>query len=277
MLRYNDVVESGDFILSKIDIGPLMGIIIGTGLERIIDSVEIKARINYEDIPGFVSTTVQKHAGVLVFGTLGGIDVVVMNGRFHYYEGYTMQEIVFPVYVMKELGVSYLLVSNAAGGINPEFREGTIVIVKDHINLMGDNPLIGPNDQRLGLRYPDMFNTYDPGLIRIAEESAEKLNIVAKKGVYAALSGPCLETPAEYRFLRTIGADVVGMSTVPEIIAGVHCGLKNCCLSVVTDECWPEVLKEADIEEIIKTATAASVPLCNITEEIARRLGEERV
>jgi purine-nucleoside phosphorylase len=198
-----------------------------------------------------------------------------MNGRFHYYEGYSMEEVVFPVYVMKEIGVSNLIVSNACGGINPDMKRGSIVIITDHINLMGNNPLIGPNDDRIGPRYPDMFHAYHPDLVKKAEEAAAECGIPVRKGVYAALTGPNLETPAEYRWLRTIGADVVGMSTVPEIISGVHCGLNNCCLSVVTDECWPEALKEVDIDEIIKTAEAASGPLCTLTEAIAGKITED--
>ena len=272
---YELLIEARDYIRSQTDIDFLLGIIIGTGLEGILDSVEVDKEIPYTDIPGFVEPTLAQHKGTLVCGTLSGIGVAVMNGRFHFYEGYSMQEIVFPVYAMKEAGISSLLVSNACGGINRELTAGSIVAVTDHINLMGNNPLIGPNDDRIGPRYPDMFHAYDPALISIAEQSAEELGIPLKKGVYAAVTGPNLETPAEYRWLKTIGADIVGMSTVPEIIAGVHCGLRNACLSVVTDECWPEALKEVDIAEIIKTAEKASGPLCKLTEAIAGNIAKE--
>ncbi len=269
------VRESAEYIKGRISGSPVLGIIIGTGLEGILKSVEIDTQLRYSGIPGFVNTTVARHEGVLVFGRLGGVDTVIMNGRFHCYEGYTMQEVVFPVYVMKELGVTHMLVSNACGGISPELAAGSLVIITDHINLMGDNPLIGRNDDRLGPRYPDMYNTYDSEFISLIERAAGKADIPVGKGVYAAVSGPNLETPAEYRWLRTIGADVVGMSTVPEIIAGVHCGLKNGCLSVVTDECWPEALKPVNIAEIIRTASEAAKPLCRLVETIAETLGEE--
>jgi purine-nucleoside phosphorylase len=268
------VDEARDYIAAQTDLKPRLGIIIGTGLEGILDSVEVQAEIPYTDIPGFVNVTVAAHAGNLVFGRLNGIDAVIMNGRFHLYEGYSAGEVVFPVYVMKAIGIEYMLVSNACGGINPDLPAGSIVIVDDHINLIGANPLIGPNDERLGPRYPDMFNAYDSGLKDLAAAAAEELGLAVKQGVYAAVSGPNLETPAEYRWLRTIGADVVGMSTVPEIIAGVHCGLKNVCLSVVTDECWPEALKPVDIAEIIRFAGEASGPLCGLTAAFAGKLAQ---
>ena len=272
-INYELLIEAKQYIRSQTDIEFRLGIIIGTGLEGILDSVSVDKEIPYSDIPGFVEPTLAQHKGTLVCGTLSGVGVAVMNGRCHFYEGYSMQEVAFPVYAMKEAGISILLVSNACGGINPDLTAGSIAAVTDHINLMGNNPLIGPNDDRIGPRYPDMFHAYDPDLIRIAEKSAEEIGISLKKGVYAAVTGPNLETPAEYRWLRTIGADMVGMSTVPEIIAGAHCGLRNVCLSVVTDECWPEALKEVDIAEIIKTAEGASGPLCRLTEAIAGNIG----
>lgn len=275
IIDYELLTEAKEYIRSETDLEFRLGIIIGTGLEGILESVETDTEVPYADIPGFVEPTLAGHKGTLVCGTLGGTGVIVMNGRFHYYEGYSMQEIVFPVYMMKETGISDLLVSNACGGINPELTAGSIVTITDHINLMGNNPLIGPNDDRIGPRYPDMFRAYDPDLIHAAEEAAEELDIPLKKGVYAAVSGPNLETPAEYRWLKTIGADVVGMSTVPEITAGVHCGLRNLCLSVVTDECWPEALKEVNIEEIIETAARASGPLCSLTEAVAGKTAGE--
>lgn len=252
---------------------PRLGIIIGTGLEGILAAVTVQAEIPYAEIPGFVRTTVSAHAGMLVLGTLGGTPVAVMNGRCHLYEGYTVDEVVFPVYVLRALGATHLLVSNACGGINPALRAGSIVVVDDHINLMPVNPLTGPNDDRIGPRYPDMYHAYDPAFLDTVLAAAAQLGIPVGRGVYAAVTGPNLETPAEYRWLRTIGADVVGMSTVPEIIAGVHCGFRNCGLSVVTDECWPEALKPVKIAEIIRNAERASGPLCRLVEAIAKGLG----
>jgi len=267
------MIEARACIAAHLQTPPRLAIIIGTGLEGILKAVRTAAAIPYTAIPGFVRPTVSAHAGTLVLGTLGGTPVVVMNGRCHLYEGYTVDEVTFPVYVMRVLGATHLLVSNACGGINSALRAGSIVVVEDHINLMGVNPLMGPNDDRMGPRYPDMFRAYDPAFRDLALAAAAQLGIPVGRGVYAGVTGPNLETPAEYRWLKSCGADVVGMSTVPEIIAGVHCGFKNCGLSVVTDECWPEALKPVNIAEIIHNAERASGPLCRLVEAIAQRIG----
>ena len=213
-----------DVIKGKISIEPTIGIVLGTGLGGLVKEIEADVVIPYGEIPGFPKSTVESHAGQLIAGTLAGKNVVAMQGRFHFYEGYSMQQITFPIRVMKFLGCDTLLVSNAAGGLNPDFEAGGIMIMKDHINLLGGNPLIGVNDPRLGPRFPDMSEPYSRELIKIAEDAALDEKIKVNKGVYAALSGPCLETAAEYRFLRLIGADVVGMSSVPEDIVAVHIG-----------------------------------------------------
>ena len=220
------VNEASSEIAKRTDLVPEVGIILGTGLGGLTDRIEITCEIAYPEIPHFVSSTVETHQGRLLLGTLNGRNVVAMQGRFHYYEGYSMQQITFPVRVIKALGAETMIVSNAGGGMNPQFEKGDLILIEDHINLLGDNPLIGPNDDRLGIRFPDMCEPYSRVLIRLAEQVALEEKIPVKKGVYVAVPGPNLETRAEYRFLRGIGADVVGMSTVPEVIAAVHSGLR---------------------------------------------------
>jgi len=253
---------------------PKVGIILGTGLGSLAGNIEQEASLEYEEIPHFPKSTATSHRGRLVMGKLEGIPVMAMEGRFHPYEGYSLQQITLPVRVMKALGCQLLVVSNACGGMNPNYRSGDLMLIEDHINLLGDNPLIGVNDDRLGPRFPDMIEPYDQRLIDSALEIARLENIVAHKGVFVAVTGPCLETRAEYRFLRQIGADVVGMSTVPEVIVAVHCGLKVVGFSIVTDMCLPDALKPAVVEEIIATAHAAEPRLRTlVTKLLAREKG----
>jgi len=243
---------------------PRVGIILGTGLGSVAEQIHAEARIDYQDVPHFPQSTSIGHTGQLVCGVLAGVPVVAMEGRFHAYEGYTHRQITFPVRVMKALGADLLIVSNACGGMNPQFAQGDIMIIEDHVNLMNGNPLIGVNDDSLGPRFPDMSAPYDPVLIDRALQIARQENFVAHKGVYVAVTGPNLETRAEYRFLRTIGADVVGMSTVPEVIVAAHAGMRVLGLSIVTDMCLPDALKPADIHEILATAAEAEPKLRKI-------------
>ncbi len=269
---YDMVNEASTEIAKHTDLVPEVGIILGTGLGGLTARIEIKCEIAYPEIPHFVSSTVETHQGRLLLGTLSGRKVVAMQGRFHYYEGYSMQQITFPVRVMKALGAGTLIVSNACGGMNPRFDKGDLMLIEDHINLLGVNPLIGPNDDRLGVRFPDMYESYSHELIKLAEQVALEEKIPVKKGVYVAVPGPNLETPAEYRFLRGIGADVVGMSTVPEVIVAVHSGLKVLGISIVTDLCFPECLEPANIEEIIRVAGEAEPKLTDLISKVMGRL-----
>ena len=249
-----------------------VGIILGTGLGGLVKEIKIDFEIDYSKIPHFPLSTVESHKGKLIFGTINSKKVVAMQGRFHYYEGYTMQQITFPVRVMKYLGVKTLLVSNACGGMNPLFQRGDVMLMVDHINLLGDNPLIGKNEDELGPRFPDMSEPYNHDLIKLAEEVALENKIRVQKGVYVAVPGPNLETKAEYRFLRAIGADVVGMSTIPENIVANHMGMKVLGISIVTDECFPDSLKPAKVEEIISTAMEAEPRMTLIMKEVIKRL-----
>ena len=249
-----------------------VGIILGTGLGGLVKEINIEHEIDYANLPHFPLSTVESHKGKLIFGSIGNKKVVAMQGRFHYYEGYTMQQIVYPVRVMKFLGVETLLVSNACGGMNPQYRRGDVMIMVDHINLLGDNPLIGKNYEELGPRFPDMSEAYSNELISLAEEVALDNKIKIQKGVYVAVPGPNLETRAEYRFLRNIGADVVGMSTIPENIAANHMGMKVLGFSIITDECFPESLKPVNVEEIIAAAMAAEPKMTLIMKEVIKRL-----
>lgn len=249
-----------------------VGIILGTGLGGLVKDIEVEHEIDYAKLPHFPLSTVESHKGKLIFGTIDNKKVVAMQGRFHYYEGYTMQQIVYPVRVMKFLGVETLLVSNACGGMNPQYRRGDVMIMTDHINLLSDNPLIGKNYEELGPRFPDMSEAYNNELISLAEEVALDNKIKVQKGVYVAVPGPNLETKAEYRFLRNIGADVVGMSTIPENIAANHMGMKVLGISIITDECFPESLKPVNVEEIIATAMAAEPKMTMIMKEVIKRL-----
>ncbi|RMI04976.1 MAG: purine-nucleoside phosphorylase [Calditrichaeota bacterium] len=252
---------------------PEVGIVLGTGLGDLVKEIDQEVALSYEDIPHFPVSTVEFHEGRLIFGTISGRPVVAMQGRFHYYEGYTMQQIVFPIRVMKFLGVKTLLISNACGGMNPLFRKGDLMIMEDHINLLGDNPLIGINDDELGPRFPDMSEPYSRRLIALAEEIVLEEGIRrVQKGVYVAVAGPNLETRAEYRFLRAIGADVVGMSTVPETIAARHMGMEVFGVSVITDECFPDALQPVDINDIIETANNAQPRLTLLMKRLIEKL-----
>lgn len=251
---------------------PDVAVILGTGLGGLAREMRQAASISYGGIPGFPLSTVESHEGRLLFGTLGDRPIVAMQGRFHRYEGYTPQQIAFPVRVMRALGAETLLVSNACGGMQPFWRAGDLVLIADHINLLGDNPLIGPNDEALGPRFPDMSECYSGELRALAREAARDLKITLREGVYVAVTGPNLETRAEYRFLRGIGADVVGMSTVPEVIVAIHGGMRVLGLSIVTDMCLPDALEPADIPTIIATARRAEPELTRLVTEILRRL-----
>lgn len=264
MQLWDQIQEAATFVRSRWPQRPHAGIILGTGLGKLAQRIESQVVIPYEEIPHFARTTAISHAGQLVCGMVAGVPVVAMEGRFHIYEGYTYQQVTFPVRVMRALGADLLIVSNAAGGLNPHFSRGDIVVIEDHINLMNGNPLIGPNDDRLGPRFPDMSQPYDRRLIDRALEIARKENIIAHKGVYIAVTGPNLETRAEYRFMRLIGADVVGMSTVPEVIVAVHGGMRVLGLSVVTDMCLPDALQPINLEEILATAAEAEPKLVKI-------------
>ncbi|MBA4310471.1 MAG: purine-nucleoside phosphorylase [Chlorobiaceae bacterium] len=249
-----------------------VGIILGTGLGGLVKEIDVKHTIEYSSLPHFPLSTVESHKGKLILGELGGKKVIAMQGRFHYYEGYTMQQITYPVRVMKKLGVETLLVSNACGGMNPIYRKGDIMVMIDHINLIGDNPLIGKNEESFGPRFPDMSEPYTNSLIALAEECAIENKIKIQNGVYVAVAGPNLETKAEYRFLRTIGADVVGMSTVPEVIVANHMSMKVLGISIITDECFPDSLKSVKLEDVLEVAKNAEPKMTLIMKEVIKRL-----
>lgn len=265
---FDQIQEALKAIRKTIQSKPKVGIILGTGLGALAHEITDQIVIPYGKIPHFPLSTVESHAGELVFGKLGNTAVMAMKGRFHRYEGYTIQQVTFPVRVMKALGIEYLLVSNACGGINRTYNPGDLMIIEDHVNLMGDNPLIGKNDDRLGPRWPDMCETYSKELIALTEKIAWEKRIPVQKGVYVAVTGPNLETRAEYRWLSTF-ADVVGMSTVPEVIVGVHAGLKVLGISVITDKCVADTLEPADIKKIIQHAQAAEPKLTILMKEVA--------
>jgi purine-nucleoside phosphorylase len=249
---------------------PHAGIILGTGLGGLVDRIRIEATLEYNDIPHFLRSTATGHAGRLICGELEGLPIVAMQGRFHMYEGYPLSAITLPVRVFKGLGAELLIVSNAAGGMNPFYACGDLMVIDDHINLMGDNPLIGINDDRLGPRFPDMSEPYDRRLGQVALETARRENFACHRGVLVAVAGPNLETRAEYRFLRAIGADAVGMSTVPEVITAVHAGLRTVGFSIVTDMCLADALQPANVEEIIRVANTAEPKLTALVTGILR-------
>lgn len=268
---YERIQESSTAVRGHIRGQPRFGLILGTGLGDLAGQIEDAITVPYDEIPHFARSTAESHAGNLVFGRLAGVDVVAMQGRVHYYEGYSMQQVTFPVRVMKALGVDSLIVTNAAGGMNPQLRAGDLVAIVDHVNLMGSSPLMGPNDERLGERFPDMSEPYDRQYLEQVERVALELGIALRRGVFVAVSGPNLETAAEYRFLRAIGADVVGMSLVPETIVAVHSSMRVLALTVVTDECFPDRLEKADVAKIIRTANEAAPSLSRIVVEFLRR------
>ena len=269
---HRQIDEAVSFLRTKTPSQPSIGIILGTGLGGLAKEIKQEVVVEYGTIPHFPLSTVESHHGKLIFGTLANKPVVAMQGRFHYYEGYTMQQVTFPVRVMKFLGVNTVLISNAAGGLNPQFTRGTIMIITDHINLLGDNPLIGPNDDSLGPRFPDMSEPYFKTFVALAERVALDMRIRTERGVFVAVPGPNLETRAEYRFLRFIGADAVGMSTVPENIVANHMGLKVLGFSIITDECFPDSLQPAHVEDIIAVAAQTEPKLTSIMKGVVEKL-----
>lgn len=272
-MLHDQIQEAVEYLLTQTEFKPRYGIILGTGLSKLTEEVDIDIAIPYRFIPHFPVSTVESHKGQLIFGKLKGIPVVAMAGRFHYYEGYNMQQITFPVRVMKALGIRHLFISNAAGGTNPAYQAGDIVLVRDHINLQPDNPLRGTNDKRLGPRFPDMLGTYNRALNATALAIAKANDIRAHEGVYVALPGPNLETPAEYNFLHVIGGDLVGMSTVPEVLVARHSGLPLTVMSVVTNRCFPiSEIKETSVEDVIAVAQATEPRMRLILEGLLEEL-----
>jgi purine-nucleoside phosphorylase len=266
------IAEAVRAVQARMALAPEAAIILGTGLGGLVDEMRVATRIPYEEIPGFPPSTVESHAGRLLLGTLAGRPVVAMQGRFHRYEGYSHQQIAFPVRVLHALGARLLVVSNACGGMNPLWNPGELMLIADHINLLGDNPLVGPNDDRLGPRFPDMSEPYDLELRALARAVALEQGIPLREGVYVAVPGPNLETRAEYRMLRALGADVVGMSTVPEVIAAVHAGMRVLGVSIITDQCLPDALEPATVERIIAVARTAEPKLSALIRGVFERL-----
>ncbi|HPP67116.1 MAG TPA: purine-nucleoside phosphorylase [bacterium] len=268
MNELKKIMETAEFLKTKIHQLPEIGIILGTGLGKFAERIKVECVIPYNSIPHFPISTVEGHAGNLIAGRINNKQIIAFQGRFHLYEGYSAKEIALPIRVLKFLGAKILLESNASGGMNPLFKTGNLVIITDHINLTGHNPLIGENFDEIGVRFPDMSNPYDPGIIELAEKIAVEKKIPFKKGVLVGLTGPNLETKAEYRFLKGIGADMVCMSTVVEVIAAVHAGLKVFGISVITDMCLPDALKVATFEEILATASSAEPLLTKLMEKL---------
>jgi purine-nucleoside phosphorylase len=269
---FERIEEAAAAVRERFDRRPDVAIILGTGLGRLGAEIETAAAIEYTDIPYFPLSTVESHAGRLLCGTLAGKTVIAMQGRFHRYEGYSLQQVTFPVRVLRALGARTLVVSNACGGMHPLWRAGDLMVIADHINLLGDNPLTGPNDDRLGPRFPDMSNAYDAELRTVARRVALERGIELREGVYVAVTGPNLETRAEYRFLRAIGADVVGMSTVPEVIVAVHAGMRVLGISIITDMCLPDSLEPATVEKIIGVANEAEPRLTQLVTGVLEQL-----
>lgn len=266
------IKETCDYIQSRTSVKPTIGIILGTGLGGLVKEISIHNEINYGDIPNFPVSTVQSHSGKLIFGELGGKQVVAMQGRFHYYEGYDLKEVTFPVRVMKFLGIERLFVSNASGGVNPDFEVGEIMIINDHIDLFPDHPLRGKNFDELGPRFPDMSEPYDKKMIALAKTIAQENNIRVAEGVYAGLTGPTLETPAEYKYVRIIGADTVGMSTVPEVIVARHMEILCFAISIITDLGVPGKIQEVSVEDVIAVANEQEPKMTAIMRELIARV-----
>jgi purine-nucleoside phosphorylase len=269
---FDRIQESVASLREQTDATPEVGLILGTGLGQLADAIDIDLSIDYEEIPHFPMSTVEFHHGRFIFGKLGGKTVVAMQGRFHLYEGYTAVQVTFPVRVMKELGIKTLMISNAAGGMSPFHQPGELMLIEDHINLQPDNPLVGPNDDRLGPRFPDMSRPYTGRLKEIAIRLALEEAIQLHRGVFISVVGPNLETRAEYRFLRGIGADAVGMSTVPEVIVAVHAGLEVLAISVITDSCLPDALEPVEIERILEAAASAEPHLTRLMTRIIEEI-----
>ena len=269
---YDKVQEAGRYIREKSTCVPEIGIILGTGLGNLTQIVNTDTIIDYKNIPYFASSTVKSHKGNLVMGELSDKSVAIMDGRFHYYEGYSLEEITFPIRVLKEIGVNVLIITNASGGMNVQYEKGDIAIITDHINLTGLNPLVGICDERLGLRFPDMSCPYDEKLIDLAEQSARDEGIETKRGTYFWVTGPSLETKAEYKLMHSLGADMVGMSTIPEVIVGVQSDLRILGISCITDVCIPESLKPVNIEEIIKTAEMTGPKIDRLIKKLIEKV-----
>ncbi len=275
-MLYDQIKEAEQFIRQRTSVIPRFGIVLGSGLGRLVDDIDADEVIDYKAIPHFPVSTVEGHAGQLILGTLSGVPVVAMAGRFHYYEGYSLKEATLPIRVMKALGATHLLLSNAAGTVNPDHELGDIVFIKDHINLLPDNPLRGPNDKRLGVRFPDMLHTYDQGMLDYAVLVATENNIKAHVGIYAALSGPNYETPAEYNFLHIIGSDLAGMSTVPEVLVGRHAGMKIFAASMVTDKGFPkEAIREISHDDVLKVSAATEPYMRLVIRKLVERFAED--
>jgi len=272
-MKFNEKVqETKDYLLSQIDQCPSIGLVLGSGLGILADEIENPVYIPYNKIPHFPASTVTGHAGRMVIGDLKGKRVIAMQGRFHYYEGHSLEAVTYPIRIMKAIGVQQIIVTNAAGGINPTFKPGDLMIIQDHINLTSQNPLIGQNEEEFGERFPDMSEAYSKKLIALTKEVASKNKIDMVEGVYAGMLGPSYETPAEINFLSIIGASAVGMSTVPEVIVANHAGLPCCAISVLTDDCDPDNLKPVRIEEIVETADKAAHKLTALYVELIKRL-----
>ncbi len=269
---YKKVEQAAEYLNKQTSIKPDIGIILGTGLGSTAEAIEIDAEVDYKDIPNFPVSTVESHSGKLLFGTLSGKKVVAMQGRFHLYEGYTPQQVTFPVRVMKSLGIKILIVSNACGGLNPQYERGDIMIITDHINFQGQNPLVGVNDDRLGPRFPDMYDIYTKELVDLAYRTAIENRIAIQKGVYISVLGPNLETGAEYRAMRVLGADVVGMSTVPEVIVARHSGLKVLGFSIITDMGLPDAMESVSLEDVIAAANKAEPKLKKMIIETLKKI-----
>jgi purine-nucleoside phosphorylase len=272
---YQSIQDAASFLRRAIGSQPEVAIILGTGLGGITDHISVTDRIPYSQLPHFPESTVQGHKGDLVFGTVAGRSVVVMQGRFHYYEGHTLQEATLPVRIMRQLGARFLFVNSAAGGLNPNFKPGDVMIVTDHINLLGDNPLRGVTDERLGDRFPDMSRPYDDELLQKAQQAAQELKEPVKLGVYAAVAGPSLETRAETRMLRMLGADAVGMSTIPEVIVGCQVGFRTLALAAITNVNLPDTMEPVSIDKVIATATATLPRMAAILAGTLQRLGSD--
>jgi purine-nucleoside phosphorylase len=266
------IEEAADVVRARIASSPAVAIILGTGLGALAERIESPVAVEYREIPNFPLSTVESHSGRLIAGTLAGRSVVVMQGRFHRYEGYSLQQVTFPVRVLRALGAGTLLVSNAAGGMHPLWSAGDLMLMSDHINLLGDNPLIGPNDDRLGPRFPDMSEAYDAELRRLARAVATERQMTLREGVYVGVTGPNLETKAEYRMLRGMGGDVVGMSTVPEVIVAIHGGMCVLGVSIISDMCLPDALEPVSVEKIIATAALAEPRLTELFTGVVERL-----
>jgi purine-nucleoside phosphorylase len=270
-MLYDQIQEAIKFIQTKTNFQPKFGIILGTGLSDLINDIEIICKIPYGEIPHFPVSTVASHKGKLVFGTLDNVPIVAMAGRFHYYEGYSMKQVTFPVRVLKFLGIKQLFISNAAGSVNENMKQGDLVFIKDHINMQPENPLRGENDERLGVRFPDMLKTYDRQLNARALAIAKANKITAHEGVYLGLQGPNLETPAEYVFMHRIGADVIGMSTVPEVLVARHSDLPVFVVSVISNQAYPpEIIKETTLEEVVAVVEAITPKVCLIVRELMK-------